>query len=387
MLKAPNTLLSSRSKSLLLLALVIIPLCSKLLAGAPKSELNENPADMRAIPVRTIVLSEEKPQLFRSFSGTSRAAQRVSVRPQVSGRLLSKMVNLGDSVNKGDILAHLYNPEATPRAQEAKQRWEQTQVQKAQQLRDFQRIQALYKAGAATKQEFETARTNLWAAETTQAAAKSGYQRAAQVKEEQLIRAPFKGIVTQITLDEGEVISAGQSLMQLADPSQVEVEVTVSEQIASTLNKGDLVPVTFPLLDPSEEIQGLVQEVSPFRERGALPTVVILLPTQSAKPGITVHIHFTIEDNSQFALPISAVIKTGAYGSAVYRVNDNKHVELIPIRPHQIIANQVTISSDLKPRDIIVVAGAQHLFDGAPVTIVNTPHNLEIVGNNVEAGQ
>ncbi len=382
MLKTPNALLLSRSKSLLLLALVMIPLCSKLLADAPESGPSETPADMRAIPVRTIVLSEEKPQLFRSFSGTSRAAQRVSVRPQVSGRLLSKMVNLGDNVNKGDILAHLYNPEATPRAQEAKQRWEQSRVREAQQLRDFQRIQALYEAGAATKQEFETIRTNLWAAKTTQEAAKSGYQRAAQVKEEQLIRAPFKGIVTQISLDEGEVISAGQSLMQLADPRQVEIEVTVSEQIASTLNKGDLVPVTF---DPSVEIQGMVQEVSPFRERGALPTVVILLPTQSAKPGITAHIHFTVEDNSQLALPISAVIKTGAYGSAVYRVNDNKHVELIPIRPHQLIANQVTVSSDLQPRDIIVVAGAQHLFDGAPVTIINTSHNLEIVDNNVEA--
>lgn len=325
----------------------------------------------QAIPVRAIQLGEEKPPLYRSFAATSRAANRVSIRSQVNGRVLERFAQLGDQVLKGEVLARLYNPEATPAALAAKQDWEQTQVLVAQRFKDYQRIKALYKSDAAAKQEFENAQTNLNAAKAVQAAAKSNYQRASQIDDEQLIRAPFSGVITQVSIEAGEVINAGQAIMQLADPEQVETEVTVSERIASSVKKGDLIKVTLALQNPPHELVGRVEEITPFRERGALPTVVVRLPKQSIKPGITLHIHFPMADNSQFAIPISAVIKTGSYGSAVYRVTPNNKVQLVAVRPHQLIQKLVTVSGDLNNLDRIVVAGTQNLFEGAPVYVIN----------------
>ena len=109
----------------------------------------------KPIPVRVISMGEEKPQVFRSFTGTTRAVQRVTVRSQVSGRLLEVAVSLGDKVTKGTVLARLYNPEASPLALAAKQSWQQAKVQSAQRQRDFDRVSTLYETGAATKQEFE----------------------------------------------------------------------------------------------------------------------------------------------------------------------------------------------------------------------------------------
>ena len=342
----------------------------------------------KPIPVRVISMGEEKPQVFRSFTGTTRAVQRVTVRSQVSGRLLEVAVSLGDKVTKGTVLARLYNPEASPLALAAKQSWQQAKVQSAQRQRDFDRVSTLYETGAATKQEFETARTALWAAEAAQATAQSQYQRATQVDEEQIIRAPIAGVVTQTAVEEGEVISIGQSLFQLADPEQVEIEVTISEQIAASLSKGDRVAVTLPMLMPPLNTQGAVQEITPFRERGALPTLVVALPPSVATPGLTAHIHVAVPNNSQFALPISAVIKTGGHGAAVYRVNEANRVELIAIRPHQFIANQVVVSASLQKHDRVVVAGVQQLYEGASVDVVDTTNSpFNLVGNELEVIQ
>lgn len=261
-------------------------------------------------------------------------------------------------------------------------------MQSAQRQRDFDRVSTLYETGAATKQEFETARTALWAAEAAQATAQSQYQRATQVDEEQIIRAPIAGVVTQTAVEEGEVISIGQSLFQLADPEQVEIEVTISEQIAASLSKGDRVAVTLPMLMPPLNTQGAVQEITPFRERGALPTLVVALPPSVATPGLTAHIHVAVPNNSQFALPISAVIKTGGHGAAVYRVNEANRVELIAIRPHQFIANQVLVSASLQKHDRVVVAGVQQLYEGASVDVVDTTNSpFNLVGNELEVIQ
>ncbi|MCG8314105.1 MAG: efflux RND transporter periplasmic adaptor subunit [Pseudomonadales bacterium] len=348
----------------------------------------EGVSSKSSIPVRVMSLSEEKPQVYRSFTGTTRASQRVTIRSQVGGRLLERAVNLGDNVAKGAILARLYNPEASPLALAAKQSWQQAKVQRAQQQRDFDRIRKLFESGAATKQEFETAQTGLWAAEATQAAAKSQYQRASQVDEEQIIRAPFAGVVTQTSVEEGEVISVGQPILQLADPNQVEIEVAISEQIAAALVKGDQVAVTLPLLITPVNTQGKVQEITPFRERGALPTLVVALPSSVATPGITAQVHVAIPDNSQFALPITAVIKTGGRGAAVYRVNGSNHVELVAVRPHQFMAGQVLVSAPLRKNDRVVIAGVQQLFEGAAVEIIDSSNNpFDLVGNELEVIQ
>lgn len=370
MQKTAKALFTKPYKSLFLLIVSTLSLSLSATASAA--------SEPQPIPVRAIQLSDEKPKLYRSFAATSRAANRVSIRSQVNGRVLERFVNLGDQVMKGDVLARLYNPEATPAALAAKQEWEQTQVLVAQRKKDYARIKALYESDAAAKQEFENAQTNLNAAKAVQAAAQSQYQRAAQVNDEQLIRAPFDGMITQVAVEAGEVINAGQAIMQLADPHQVETEVTVSERIASSVKKGDLIKVTLPLQNPPLELVGRIEEITPFRERGALPTVVVRLPKQSIKPGITLQIHFAVEDNSQFALPISAVIKTGSYGSAVYRITANNKAQLVAVRPHQLINNLVTVSGDLTKLDRIVVAGTQNLFEGAPVYTIEQPKDTMI---------
>ena len=121
---------------------------------------------------------------------------------------------------------------------------------------------------------------------------------------------------------------------------------------------------------PIVETQGIVQEIAPFRERGALPTIVVQLNPGVSQPGSTAKVQIAINDHGHFALPVSAVIKNGKRGTAVYRITDDGKVELVAVEPHQLIKDRVTVSGKLDTNDRVVTAGAKQLFAGASVEII-----------------
>lgn len=321
------------------------------------------------LPVRVSYVDGNSPSVHQTFIGTSRAANRVTIRSQISGRLLEREVKLGSRVKQGDVLAKVYNPGATPQALAAKQRWQQAQVQVAQAQRDYDRIQSLYKKNVASIQESESARSAVQAARAATDAAESQYQQALQMDAEQTIRAPFAGVITATPVEPGEVIQVGEPLLQLADPSEVEIEIIVSDGAASSVQAGDLLTVLTPFAS-AQQFSGEVHEVTPFRERGALPTVIVRVADAHLKPGTTVHVQFESVLAGQFVLPASSLIKTGRQQSAVYRVTDNNQVELVTVEPLQVIDDRIVINGPLHAQDAVVIAGNHQLYPGADIEVV-----------------
>ncbi|RLU00743.1 MAG: efflux RND transporter periplasmic adaptor subunit [Ketobacter sp.] len=321
------------------------------------------------LPVRVSYLEDKAPSLYQTFIGTARAANRVTIRSQVSGRLLEREVKLGSQVKQGEVLAKVYNPGATPQALAAKQRWQQARVQVSQAQRDYDRIKSLYEKNVASIQEMESARSAVQAAQAATDAAESQYVQAQQMDAEQTIRAPFAGVITATPVEPGEVIQVGQPLLQLADPDEVEIEVIVSDGAAASVAAGDVLTVRTPF-SGERQFAGVVHEVTPFRERGALPTVIVRLADAGLIPGTTVHIQFESALAGQFVLPASSLVKTGRQQSAVYRVTADNQVELVPVQPLQVINDKIVINGPLQAQDAVVVAGNHQLYPGADVEVV-----------------
>lgn len=343
--------------------------CSESSAPEPVADPKQSAVQKNRLPVRVSYLEDKAPSLYQTFIGTARAANRVTIRSQVSGRLLEREVKLGSQVKQGDVLAKVYNPGATPQALAAKQRWQQARVQVDQAQRDYDRIKSLYEKKVASIQEMESARSAVQAAQAATDAAESQYVQAQQMDAEQTIRAPFAGVITSTPVEPGEVIQVGQPLLQLADPDEVEIEVIVSDGAAASVAAGDVLTVLAPF-SGDRKFAGVVHEVTPFRERGALPTVIVKLADAGLIPGTTVHIQFESAVAGQFVLPASSLIKTGRQQSAVYRVTANNQVELVPVKPLQVINDQIVINGPLQAQDAVVVAGNHQLYPGANVEVV-----------------
>lgn len=342
------------------------------------------------IPVQVVTIAQQPVYESRTFSGTTRAVNRAVMRSQISGRVDYLPIKLGQAVKQGQLLAELYNPEAAPAARSARVRWQQLQDQQGQQQRDFERISALYEQGQASRQDFEQARTALNSANDAALGAESEYQRASGLDQERQIRAPFQGVITSISTDVGEVVSPGQALLQVADPSAVELEVVVSSAIAASVKPGHTVTVRLPLQPGvqrnvetnvsasvpvnrtslnSTDITARVTEVSPFRDRTALPSVVLEFDSNVVTNGTAVSAQFNVPVGQAFVVPSNALVRQGMR-VIVYRITASNTVEPVAVTLGAVQTEGIQVSGELQDSDRIIVTGTQRLFHGASVQVM-----------------
>jgi RND family efflux transporter MFP subunit len=362
-------------------------------------ELSAEASDLEStvqhmIPVQVVTIAQQPVYESRTFSGTTRAVNRAVMRSQISGRVDYLPIKLGQAVKKGQLLAELYNPEAAPAARSARVRWQQLQDQQGQQQRDFERISALYEQGQASRQDFEQARTALNSANDAALGAESEYQRASGLDQERQIRAPFQGVITSISTDVGEVVSPGQALLQVADPSAVELEVVVSSAIATSVKPGHTVTVRLPVQSGvqrnvqtnvqtnvstnapinrtslnSADITARVTEVSPFRDRTALPSVVLEFDSKVVTSGTAVSAQFKMPVGQAFVVPSNALVRQGMR-VIVYRLMASNTVEPVAVTLGAVQTEGIQISGELDDGDRIIVTGSQRLFHGASVQVM-----------------
>ena len=362
-------------------------------------ELSAEASDLEStvqhmIPVQVVTIAQQPVYESRTFSGTTRAVNRAVMRSQISGRVDYLPIKLGQAVKKGQLLAELYNPEAAPAARSARVRWQQLQDQQGQQQRDFERISALYEQGQASRQDFEQARTALNSANDAALGAESEYQRASGLDQERQIRAPFQGVITSISTDVGEVVSPGQALLQVADPSAVELEVVVSSAIATSVKPGHTVTVRLPVQSGvqrnvqtnvqtnvstnapinrtslnSAHITARVTEVSPFRDRTALPSVVLEFDSNVVTNGTAVSAQFNVPVGQAFVVPSNALVRQGMR-VIVYRITASNTVEPVAVTLGAVQTEGIQVSGELQDSDRIIVTGTQRLFHGASVQVM-----------------
>ena len=364
-------------------------------SATENNELSAEASDLESTvqhmtPVQVVTIAQQPVYESRTFSGTTRAVNRAVMRSQISGRVDYLPIKLGQAVKKGQLLAELYNPEAAPAARSARVRWQQLQDQQGQQQRDFERISALYEQGQASRQDFEQARTALNSANDAALGAESEYQRASGLDQERQIRAPFQGVITSISTDVGEVVSPGQALLQVADPSAVELEVVVSSAIATSVKPGHTVTVRLPVQSGvqsnvqtnvstnalinrtslnSAHITARVTEVSPFRDRTALPSVVLEFDSKVVTSGTAVSAQFKMPVGQAFVVPSNALVRQGMR-VIVYRLMASNTVEPVAVTLGAVQTEGIQISGELDDGDRIIVTGSQRLFHGASVQVM-----------------
>lgn len=320
------------------------------------------------IHVKTATISSILPMATLSISGTTRSAETALLRFQVSGRITDKPVSLGDQVQQGDVLARVYNPELEPLAQQAQGSLSRAVAQTQQAKRDFKRVDDLFKEQAVTRQEWEQSRTRLTRAQQAQTSARAGLARAQQVQAELELVAPFAGSVTEVLIDKGDVISAGAPAVRLSNPRAVELALPVSDDVIEQITIGQVVSVSKALEQSAKSVDGTIIEISPFRERGALPEIKIALDSTQIKPGTAVKVQLKVQATSGISVPLKSVIMTGENTVAVYRV-DNAKATLVPIRPININADTVVIEQGLVAGDRVITEGIAQLYDGASVEV------------------
>lgn len=216
-------------------------------------------------------------------TGKLDALRKVDVGAQVSGQLKTLSVEIGDKVKKGQLLGVIDPEQAQNQIREVEATLMELRAQRAQAQAEsnlaqvtLTRQQALAKTQAISKQDLDTAATEL-AVKQAQIGTID-----AQIKRNQAsldtaktnldytqIVAPMAGEVTQITTLQGQTVIAAQqapNILTLADMSTMLVKAQVSEADVIHLKPGQKAWFTV-LGDPQTRYEGVLKDILPTPEK------------------------------------------------------------------------------------------------------------------------
>lgn len=369
--------------SLWLLIFLLMPLpfltgCSGLSKTEAEAQSNSsrNKAGKGGTAVDVAIAKTEVLQEPLEYTDTTQPVREVSLRAQVEGRLLSLQADVGDRVQKGQILARLDDSllvtsitqgQAELAALQSEVALAQTQVTNAQaqaeQARaelkqaqvDAARLRSLSAAGAIAKQQADLAQTEAATAQqrlnaaiaqiTTEqqavAAAKGRVeaQRAAiaQARERQsytLLASPITGVVIAKN-EPGNLIQPGGEILRIGDLSSLKVVVQVSDTDISQIRVGQSVQVRLDAI-ANEEFTGTVSRILPSPTAKAADLYIpveITIPNSNGRIGSQIRAIVSFEPRKQppVVVPQTALMgegekggRGGASGSALEQGSDRK---------------------------------------------------------------
>jgi RND family efflux transporter MFP subunit len=334
-------------------------------------------------------------------SGYIVARRRATVSSKITGKVVKVMLEEGQRVEAGQIIALLDDSNWRAALSQSKAQLQQAEasVASAQTAFDdakpiFDRAEKQKAAAVISAQSFDeshaqfnVAHNNMLVAQRGVEMARAGVEVAQRSLEDTVIRAPFAGVVTEKAAQPGEMVSpvsAGGGFTRtgigtIVDMESLEVEVDVSENFINRVRPQQ--PVTIKLnAYPDWDIPGSVIAMIPTADR-AKATVKVRIAIGQKDPRIIPEMGARVaflSDNepkaSDAKSPVSGVIvpadavSTSGTASIVFVVHGST-VERRAVRLGAKISSGQMISAGLEPGNIVALGDLSKLSDGARVRI------------------
>ena len=346
-----------------------VVLAALMLAGcdggppAPQAEIR---------PVRVVSVERQAGGETVSLTGTVQAETEVNLAFRIDGRVVERLVNVGDTVQPGQVVARL-NPEneenglRAARAQLAAARAQLTEAannywRQSELLRDGWTTRVRYDQAAQARQ---TAQSAVDAAEAQVGLAETrlGYTE---------LVSDVAGRVTARGAEPGEVVQPGRMIIQVARDEGRDAVFDVPPTLKDQAPANPVIDVALAT-DPAIHTTGRVREVSPRADAvtGTFQVRVGLAnPPPAMRLGATVTGRLTLGATAGFAIPASALTRAD-HQPAVWVVDPrNQTVALRSVELVRHDAGHVVIGSGLEAGDIVVTAGVQALRPGQKVRLL-----------------
>ncbi|WP_338762232.1 efflux RND transporter periplasmic adaptor subunit [Massilia sp. METH4] len=344
----------------------LIAAAAVLLAACSKPP--EKTEDIR--PVRAIVLQSSDVDVNAEFSGEVRARYQSQLGFRVPGKIVTRKVDVGTVVRKGQALMQL-DPQdlrlgqaqalATLRAAET------TRDLAAADVKRYRELRAQNFVAQAVLDEKES---SLRAAQAQVDAAQAGYREQSNQAGYATLVSDVDGVVTQVAAEAGQVVAAGAPVVTVARTDEKEVVFGVPEDRVDALRKVSDVHVKL-WAAPDEAVPAKIREVSPVADPATRTYAfkVTLPPTLTqAKLGMTAVVQFASKGEPKIKVPLSALFHE-RNATSVWVVEKGV-VRLVPVTVAAADGNDLVLDSGVAPGQTVVTAGVHLLKPGQKVRIL-----------------
>jgi len=339
----------------LALAAIFLAACQP---GAEDADTDAGEDETPAIPVETG--TPVRGDIFAVYSGTApiEAFADATVIAKVGGEVHDILVEEGDAVTSGDILARLDGDRLKLEMQQA-----EANLRKLQ--RDYQRNVDLSERGLISAGDFEKIQYEMEALQATfdLASLEFGYTE---------IRAPINGVVSERFIKVGNTISVDAPTFQVTSLEPLISYLHVPEREYRRIGAGQDAAIHIDALAGSR-FDAIVSRVSPIvdPDTGTFKiTIEVVDPSPRLKPGMFGRISIVYDKHADaLQIPRSAIVEEAGQ-SAVYVIANNV-AERRVIRTGYAEGGQIEVLDGLGETEIFVIVGQANLKNGSKVSVIN----------------
>lgn len=317
----------------------------------------------------------EKRTLVTAFQATSKVfnhtvdvqaniktRQNLLLAPEFGGRLEQILVQEGQEVKKGTLLAVIDDAGLQDQLDQMKLQLELSKT-------TFERTQRLWDQKIGSEMMYLEAKTRY----------KTQQKQVAQMREQlskTKIYAPFNGVIDEITARKGETVAPGMSpILRIVNLNKMYIESDVPENYLKNITKGSKATVTIPVLDETQNtvIRQTGNFIQPsnrtFRIEAPLDN-----PTGLIKPNLNARLSVIDYSNPEAIMVPLRVIRENAIGETfVFVLNTPEKNDGFTSAQHFVRLGKsqnemVEIIEGINAYDLVVDEGVSLLVDGQKVT-------------------
>lgn len=316
---------------------------------ADSASASQNAEERATLIATATAVRQDVPQT-EVYSSSVQAFAVNNIAPQTGGRIKSIKVDVGNFVQKNQLLAEM----------DASQ-LDQTRLKLVNDSTELARLKSLYDEGGVSKSDYD-------AAEMAWKVSRRSYNN---LLENTWLRSPISGVITARNYDQGDLYS-GQPIFVVQQITPVKILVGISESDYTKVKKGDQVEITADAI-PGRTFTGKVNKIYPTIDPAShtFTTEILVGNTdRTLRPGMFARVKVEFGVNNSIIVPDEAVVKMQGSGQrSVYVVSPDNTVNSVVVKIGRHFDRYYEILEGLNEGDIVATKGSSSLKDGAKVEV------------------
>ncbi|BBU61493.1 multidrug transporter [Methylosinus sp. C49] len=308
----------------------------------------------------------------RQFVAAIRPRVETDQSFRVAGKVVRRLVENGQSVKAGDLLAVLDEADLRLQKEQAEAELSAARMALEQAAADERRAQTLRKEGWTAQAALDRQKAQAEEARGRQQRALRAVELAKNALDYASLRADSDGVATATFIEPGQVVAAGQAAVRVARAGALEAVVALPEAFASLAGAGEA--SLFLWSDPAKTYRARLRELGASADAATRTfSARYSIVGADEKVGLGMSATLTLAGKDKgvaAALPLAALFDQGS-GPCVWKVEEGGKLTLAPVSVLRYEAKTALIAGGVAEGDRVVVLGAHKLDPGQRVRPVD----------------
>lgn len=337
------------------------------------NNLTAQPTIVKEPPlVKTITIGQTDVEKDNIYPGEIRGRYESNLAFQVTGKINARYVNIGDTVQAGQILMSIDPKDIEQAAENSNAQYAAAAANQKLAAENARRYQTLYESGAVSKAVLDQYNTQLEAANASLRQAQAQVNTTQNQLDYTNLRSDADGVVANISGEIGQIAAAGNPLITVIQNGEREIQIFIPENQLADIKVGQKAEVSFWALE-NTRVSGVIREISPiadpatktYKARVAIPD----MPTD-AKLGMTAKVYLPKDNTNEIIIPLTSIYQTSSVPQVW--IVENGHARLQDITVKNYSGNSAVVTAGLKNGDTVIVSGINKLTENQEVRLVES---------------